>query len=57
MIGENQIGVGYVGDTQIGDAYQRARLPSEFGLPEGYEDPSAYQGKTPASDCIIGIPR
>ena len=40
--------------SEIGVAYERERQASEFGLPENFDDPNAYRGKTPPCDPIIG---
>ena len=51
------VGVGSLGETLIGEAYERASQASEFGLPEGYVDPTDYRGKTPPCDADIGVMR
>jgi hypothetical protein len=55
--GDGLVGISFIEETRIGVAYEREREPSEFGLPEGYEDPQAYHGKTPPCDRSIGVGR
>lgn len=53
--GYGRIGVGY-GLPPIGSAEILAQEDeSEFGLPEGYVDPTQYCGTTPQPDRIIGV--
>lgn len=40
-----------------GRARELEREESEFGLPVGYEDPSAYHGTTPVCEPSVGIGR
>lgn len=51
-------GVGYdlppIGSAEI---LARDDDSTDFGLPVGYDDPTAYRGKTPQSEPIIGVGR
>jgi hypothetical protein len=50
------IGLSYT-DECYGEAFERAKDESEFGLPGGYDDPHAYRGKSPACEPVIGYGR
>jgi hypothetical protein len=49
------VGVGYLGETRIGEAYERSTAESDFGLPENYDDPTEYRPKSPACNRQVGI--
>jgi len=47
--GSSGVGLSYT-EENYGEAFEREGGDSEFGLPENFDDPYAYRGKTPPMD-------
>jgi hypothetical protein len=51
-----QLRTGVASDPPIGTAeFPAQEDDSEFGLPEGFVDPTQYRGKAPACEPNIGV--